>query len=479
MTTTPVRLLEQFGKLSQAEREAVYEGLTPLQAEALLFDWRAWARPEQLPDKFLESGKPHWGMIAGRGFGKSRTGSEFVRERVEDPRPGVGEYIALVAETPADARDVMVEGPSGFLNIYPRDESIRPKYEPSKRRLVWPANRNRPPRVQLKEGTYAAMATIYSGAEPDQLRGPQHDTYWADEVAAWKYPRETWNNLMFGFRIGPDPRGIFTTTPKPIELMRDLIRGEASERVYLTGGTTYDNLENLSPNFRDEILSKYEGSRIGRQELLAELLEDVPGALWTRTALDLGRVPRLPDGLDALWRIVVGVDPSVTSGEDSAEAGIIVAGIGPCECKGYEEDHGFVLADLTLRGTPLEWATAAVEGYRDWAADRIVAEVNNGGDLVETVIHQVDSEVSYRDVRAARGKYNRAEPKAALYEQGRVHHVGAFETLEDQLCTWVPGDKKIPSPDRYDALVWTLHDLFFGRKAPRIRGLTREREDAA
>lgn len=464
-------IVDQLGELTPEQREEVYASLTPAQAEALLYDWRAWARPGQLPDDFLDSGKPHWGIVAGRGWGKTRTGAEFIRERVEDEQPGVGERIALVAETPADARDVMIEGPSGLLNIYPRDESIRPLYEPSKRRMVWPVNRNRAPKIELKEGVYAAMATVYSGAEPDQLRGPQHDTYWADEVAAWKYPRDTWDNLMFGFRIGSDPRGVFTTTPKPIELIRELTRG--NPKVFLTRGSTYDNLENLSANFRAEILGKYEGTRLGRQELMGELLDDVPGALWTRAQLDDGRVPKLPGGIEGLERIVVSVDPAVSSGEDSSETGIVVAGIGPCECKGYEEHHGFVLADRSGRMTPDQWARRAINSLADFKAERIVGEVNNGGDLVEDAIRTRSRNASYKAVRAARGKYNRAEPKAALYEQGKVHHVGTFEVLEDQLCMWVPGMGD-PSPDRLDALVWALHYLFFGPKPTRIRELSRD-----
>lgn len=471
MATADFHILEQLGVLTDEERAAVFENLTPTEAEALLYDWRAWARPEQLPDDFLATARPHWGVVAGRGFGKTRTGAEFTRTRVEDQTPGIGERIAMVAETPADARDVMIEGPSGLLNIYPRDESIRPKYEPSKRRIVWPVNRDRAPRIELKEGVYAAMATVYSGAEPDQLRGPEHDTYWADEVAAWKYPRETWDNLMFGFRIGPDPRGIFTTTPKPIELIRELIRG--NEKVFLTRGSTYDNLENLAPVFRAEILSKYEGTRLGRQELMGELLDDVPGALWTRALLDSLRLRKLPGGIEAMERIVVSVDPAVSSGEDSSETGIIVVGRGPCECKGVEETHGFVLADRSGRMSADRWARRAINSLEEFKAERVVAEVNNGGDLVEDAIRTRSRNVPYKDVRAARGKYTRAEPKAALYEQGKVHHVGAFETLEDQLCMWVPGQGD-DSPDRLDALVWGLHELFFGPGAPRIRELSRD-----
>lgn len=321
--------------------------------------------------------------------------------------------MALVAPTAADARDVMVEGESGILAISP--PWCRPVYEPSKRRLTWPNG---------------AIATLYSADKPDRLRGPQHDGAWADEVGSWRYP-EAWDNLMFGLRLGADPRCVVTTTPRPVKLIRNLVGDPTTAE---TRGSTYENRDNLAQAFLNTIVKKYEGTRLGRQELYGELLDDVPGALWQRKVLDDLRREKAPD----LARVVVAIDPATTSEEDSNETGIVAAGLGV-------DGHGYVLDDASLRDSPSAWARAAVRLYYRRQADRIVAEVNNGGDLVETVLRTVDPRVSYKGVHAARGKVIRAEPVAALYEQGRVHHVGLFEDLEDQLCNWVPG---MDSPDR-------------------------------
>src|SRR5713226_309112 len=357
------------------------------QKQMLAYKWRGWrARPNQLAP---EGNWRVWLILAGRGFGKTRSGAEWVREQVERRRCG---RIALVAETAADARNVMVEGESGILAISRPD--CRPIYEPSKRRLQWPNG---------------AVATTYAGDEPDQLRGPQHDAAWADEPAKWKYPTLAWDNMELGLRLGPDPRIVATTTPRPIQLLRDLIRDPMT---VVTRGSTYDNLPNLAPGFIDRVLKKYEGTRLGNQELHAELLEDVPGALWTRKIIEASRVPAFPS---ELCRIVVAVDPAVSSGEESNETGIIIAGLGA-------NGHGYVLKDLSGRFSPDGWARLAVRGYHDHRADRIVGEVNNGGDLIENVLRTVDPRVSYRSVHASRGKYVRAEPIAALYEQGRIHH---------------------------------------------------------
>ncbi len=392
--------------------------------------WRGWkARPEQLAP---EGDWRVWLILAGRGFGKTRSGAEWVREQVESGRC---RRIALVAETAADARKVMVEGDSGILAISPPDR--RPIYEPSNRQLRWPNG---------------AVATTYSGDEPDQLRGPQHDGAWADEPATWKYPSEAWNNLELGLCLGLDPRVVATTTPRPIELLRELLR---DPRVKVTRGSTYDNLENLAPSFVQRVRTKYEGTRLGRQELHAELLEDVPGALWTRDQLDACRVEAWPRDL---YRTVVAIDPAVTGGEDASETGIIIASMSP-------DGHGYVMKDLSGRMSPDAWARKAVQGYHHHQADRIVGEANNGGDLVEHVLRTVDPNVSYRSVHASRGKFLRAEPIAALYEQRRIHHVGPFPELEDQLCSFVPGEYK-GSPDRLDALVWALTELFIEQQIP-------------
>ena len=345
---------------------------------------------------------------------------------IERVRRGVSKRVGLIAPTAADARDVMVEGESGILACSPPD--FRPLYEPSKRRLTWPNG---------------AVATLYSAEEPDRLRGPQHDLIWADEPAAWKYP-ETWDMAMFGLRLGTDPRVIATTTPRPTRLIRDLV---ADPGTVVTRGTTYENARNLAPAFLAAIVKKYEGTRLGRQELNGEILDDNPGALWHRGVIENLRVREHPP----LLRIVVGVDPAVTSDPKSDETGIVVAGIAA-------DGHCYVLEDASLQGTPLTWATAVKRVYDQYQADRVVAEKNNGGELVEANLRTVDRSLSYRGVWASRGKRTRAEPISSLYEQGRVHHVGAFPALEDQMCDWVP-DSGDPSPDRMDALVWALTEL--------------------
>ncbi len=369
-------------------------------------------------------------MLAGRGFGKTRTGAEYVRDQVLNHGR---RRVALVAPTAADARDVMVEGESGVLSIGLPQE--RPHYEPSKRRLTWPNG---------------AIATTYSADEPERLRGPQHDAAWCDEIASWRYP-EAWDMLMFGLRLGDDPRVVVTTTPKPIKIIRELI---ADPMTVITRGSTYDNRFYLAPAFLAQIIKKYEGTRLGRQELNAEVLDDVPGALWSRALIEETRWPvhkAVPD----LVRIAIAIDPAVSTGEDADETGIIVAGK---DANG----HGYVLADRSGRYPPTEWARTAIALYRQHKADRIVAEVNNGGDMVEATIRMVDPNVSYTKVHASRGKVIRAEPAAALYEQSRIHHVGAFPTLEDQMCGFTTDfDRKAAgfSPDRVDALVWALSDL--------------------
>lgn len=320
----------------------------------------------------------------------------------------------------------MVEGESGILACSRPD--FMPEYEPSKRRLTWPNG---------------AIATTYSGEEPNRLRGPQHDFAWADEPAAWKYP-ETWDMLMFGLRLGDDPRCVATTTPRPTKLIREIKDGDGT---VLTRGTTYDNKANLAPTFFSKIITKYEGTRLGRQELNGEILEDNPGALWKRAVIDNLRVREAP----TLIRIVVGVDPAVTSNPDSDETGIVVAGIAA-------DGQCYVLGDFSVHGSPLEWATASIRAYQTHQADKIIGEANNGGELVEVNIRTVDKFAAYGKVHASRGKHTRAEPISSLYEQGKVHHVGSFVLLEDQMCEWAPdtGDK---SPDRMDALVWAITEL--------------------
>ena len=409
--------------LKNAPQEQIAQTINELPqeiAETLLYDWAIWARDKQLPPAELGAVKTIWLILAGRGWGKTRTGVEFVRELVRDGY----KRIALVGPTPADARDVMVEGESGILNVLPSWE--RPEYEPSKRRLTFPNG---------------AIATIYSGFKPDQLRGPQHDAFWADELAAWQYIQETWDMLMFGLRLGK-PKGIVTTTPRPLKLIKELIK---ENNVIVTRGSTYENRDNLADAFFNTIIRKYEGTRLGRQELNAEILDDNPNALWTRKNIEDNRVTQCPD----LKRVVIGVDPNASNTENSDEIGIIAAGVD-------RDNTGYVLEDLSLLDTPEKWGRMAVTAYHKYHADRIVAEINQGGNMVEYVIKTIDRTAAYRGVHAAKGKYTRAEPISALYEQNRVKHVGSFPKLEDEMCEWEPG---MDSPNRLDALVWALTEL--------------------
>lgn len=418
-------LAERLATLPPSDRKAALAKLTPEEAEALLHNWRGFlARPEQIAPPGDWDG---WLILAGRGFGKSRSGAEWVREGVKS---GALTRIALVGETAKDTRDVMVEGPSGILAVHPEEE--RPVYEPSKARVTW-AN--------------GAVATLFNATEPDQLRGPQFDGAWCDELAKWRYARETFDQLQFGLRLGTKPRQIVTTTPRPIELVRELV---ANARWQVTRGSTFDNASNLAPGFLSAIREKYEGTRLGRQELNAEILDDIPGALWTRDILDASRRSDLPP----LKRVYVGIDPAVTAGEDADEHGIIVAGVDG-------DQHGWVVADGSLRGSPLQWARRAVSLHDEYEADGIVVEVNQGGDMVAHTLRSVRPTIKIVEVRATRGKHVRAEPIAALYEQGRVSHHGSFPDLEDQMVLMTPegyaGEK---SPDRLDALVWVLTQLF-------------------
>jgi predicted phage terminase large subunit-like protein len=339
--------------------------------------------------------------------------------------------MALVAPTAADVRHVLVEGPSGFLATAPKHD--RPEYEPSKRRLTW-AN--------------GATATTYSAEEGERLRGPEHDAAYCDELATWA-DFTTWTNLLFGLRIGKNPQCCITTTPRPIKLIRELLSRDGKD-VVVTRGRTIENEANLSPVFLSQVVARYQGTRLGRQELDGELIDDLPGALWTRGMIDARRVTKAPP----LKRIVVSIDPAAKSTEGSDETGIIVAGLG-------EDKRGYVLEDLTGRYAPQAWAHKAIAAYRRWEADLIVAEVNNGGEMVGNTVRMVDPSAPFRAVHASRGKFIRAEPISALYEQGMISHVGEFAELEDQMCGFTADfDRgRDGSPDRLDALVWALTEL--------------------
>lgn len=422
-----------LASLPEIKRQAELAKLSIEEKAALNWHWPFWARPNQL----APSGDWRiWLVLAGRGFGKTRAGAEWVRSVVCGPTPlakGRHGRVAIVAETAADARDVLVEGDSGILSVHHPD--FRPNYEPSKRRLTWPNG---------------ATATLFNAVEPDQLRGPQHDAALLDELAKWRYARETYDQLQFGMRLGDHPQQVITTTPRPIPLIKEIML--ASDCV-VTRGKTLDNAANLAPSFLKAITDKYAGTRLGRQELDAEILDDIPGALWSRDVIDSLRV----SGHPTLRRVVVAVDPSGASGQgDGDDIGIVIAGKG-------DDGHAYVLGDWTCNLSPDGWARRVIDAFDEHKADKIVAEKNFGGAMVESVIRTVRKTAPVKLVTASRGKVARAEPVAALYEQGRVHHVGAFAKLEDQMCAMTPeGYAGEGSPDRADALVWALSELMLG-----------------
>jgi len=416
-----------LARLSARERAAFFAKLDGDELESLKTLWSFWARPEQL----VPAGDwVFWLPLAGRGWGKTRTGAETVRHWARD-----FPLVNLIGATADDVRDVMVEGESGVLAICPRDE--RPRYVAHKRRLEWPNG---------------AKSLLFSAEEPERLRGKQHMKLWADELAAWRYP-DAWDQAIFGLRLGGKPQAIVTTTPRPTKLMRDLL---ADPLTYKTQHSTFDNIGNLAKNYLARVVRKYEGTRLGRQELHAHMLLDAPGALWTRETIEAALAAK--NERPQLSRIVVAVDPPATSGENADECGMVVAGLA-------SDRRVYVLADLSRQGeTPLGWASRSVSALKEFSADCIVAEVNNGGEMIETLIRQVDANVPYRAVRASRGKFTRAEPVAALYEQGRVRHCGVFARLEDQMCLMTPDFDRARagySPDRVDALVWAVSALLF------------------
>lgn len=407
------------------------------------FDWNERARDDQ---KVPPGDWRIWLVLAGRGWGKTRVGAETVRIWSESfPR------ISLIGRTIQDVRDLMIEGISGLEKVFPGWRRI--EWVPSRRLIRFPSG---------------AIGKVFTSDEPEMLRGPEHMKIWADEVAAWVHPRETWDMAMLGLRQGSSPQVIATTTPKPITLIRDLLtRSSLAEdpkgKVILTVGSTYANRDNLAPEFLAEILGAYEGTRLGRQELHAEVLTDVENALLRSDDIPI-QVPPLamiegvlrPD----MSRVVVAIDPAVTSEADSDETGIIGAGI--CRTPDHlGRSRGWILEDRSLRGTPHEWATAAVRLYHELRADRIVAEANNGGEMVETTIHTVDPNVPVLLVHASKGKQARAEPVAALYQQGRIIHARSFPELESQWTGWEPtGGGR--SPDRLDAATWAITNLLIG-----------------
>jgi phage terminase large subunit-like protein len=399
-------------------------------AEELTGGWRVIARPNQLPPP---GDWDTWILLAGRGYGKTRVLSEQANAWAISKQC---KRMAIVAATAADARDVMIEGESGILACAPN--WCQPHYEATRRRVVWPNG---------------ALAYSYSAEEPDRLRGPQHDAAICDELGSWRDP-STWDMLQFGLRLGEHPRTVIATTPRPTKLVKQLLAREGNG-VVVTRGSTFENRANLAPGFFQSVVARYEGTRLGRQELEAELLTDIPGALWNWMTIEACRRAQAPD----LARVVVAIDPAVSSTEGSDETGIVV-------CGKDQAGRGYVLADLSGRYSPEQWAKTAINAYHEYGADRVVAEINQGGDLVEATLRMVDPNIPFTAVHASRGKYTRAEPVAALYEQSRVHHIGSFPQLEDQMTSYtVDVDRpKMGSPDRLDALVWGLTELVVARE---------------
>ena len=441
-------LAASLASLDEAEQAAFLDSLSPNALGAMPWLWELWAHPGHQVEPAGDW--QCWVIVGGRGAGKTRAGAEWVRAQVEGAGPlddGPCRRVALVGETIDEVRAVMVEGESGILAVSPPDR--RPIFKISQSKLVWPNG---------------AEAQMYSAANPEALRGPQFDAAWSDELGKWRRCRETWQMLQFCLRLGERPRQIVTTTPRGDNpLLLELIEACGS---VVTQAPTEANRAFLAEGFIEQVSATYGGTSLARQELDGEFVTERPGALWTRTIIEEGRVRQAPE----LSRIVVAVDPPVTAGEGSDECGIVVAGVAAEESGGPQV---YVLADESIGGvSPSAWADRALAAYRAFGADRLIAEVNQGGDLVETVIRNTDPTVSYAGVRATRGKHVRAEPVAALYEQQRVHHVGALPELEDQMCSFVPGRER-HSPDRMDALVWAVTALVLDGEGlvPRVRGL--------
>jgi phage terminase large subunit-like protein len=440
-----------LASVSVADQTDFLDGLSVEALQALPWLFSFWALPHQLPPG---GDWRSWVIMGGRGAGKTRAGSEWVRSMVEGARPGdrgEARRVALVAETIDQAREVMVFGESGIMACSPPDR--RPDWNAGRRLLTWPNG---------------ATAQLFSAHEPEALRGPQFDAAWADELAKWKRGSETWDQLQFGLRLGRRPRACVTTTPRNVGVLKALLGDKST---VMTHAATSANRANLADSFLAEVQRRYAGTRAGRQELDGVLIADAEGALWTAAMLERCRVGKVP----SLDRIVVAVDPPVTGTKASDACGIVVAGVsmqGP-----PQEWKAFVLADRTVTAaSPTDWARAAVAAVEEFEAERLVAEVNQGGDLVATVVHQIDPAVPFRAVRATRGKVVRAEPVAALYEQGRVHHLRGLTALEEQMGQMtIKGFEGVGSPDRVDALVWALHEVMIapaqGWQAPRARRL--------
>jgi phage terminase large subunit-like protein len=430
--------VDDLMSLTPGVRAEVLATLSPLQCAQLFHDWSFWARPDQEPP---EGDWINWLILAGRGAGKTRAGAEAVRNWTR-----TFPMVNLIGATVADVRDTMVRGESGILACCRRDE--RPRFLASDLRLEWPNG---------------ATSALYSAEEPDRLRGKQHMKLWCDELAAWRDP-DAFDQALLGLRLGAKPQAVITTTPRPSKIIKALA---VDKDTIVTRGSTFDNKRNLARAFLERITARYQGRVIGRQELFAEIVEETPGALWTRALIERQRVQ--PEAAPTEFsEVVVAVDPPARSGARSDECGLIVAAKTP-------DGRFYVLADLTSQGdTPGQWGARAAAAFRGFNANRVVAEVNNGGDMVAEVLRQSEPTLPVRSVTATRGKFLRAEPVAAAYERGLVFHAGAFPKLEDQMCALTPDfDRKAAgySPDRADALVWALADLLGGEKPAASQGM--------
>ena len=400
------RVAGHLGHLPKSQRaaclETIMSDLHRREAMELKYAWSLHARDSQLPPP---GDWDTWMILAGRGFGKTRTGAEWVRDQVESR---AAHRMALVARTLDEAQSVMIEGESGIVNISPPWD--KPTYEPSKRKLTWPNG---------------AHALAFSSHEPDQLRGPQFDAAWCDELASWEYPAQTWDNLTFALRLGHRPRSVVTTTPKSIELVRSLPNRPG---VQVTRGSTYENQDNLPPAYFNQLIEQYDGTRIGQQEIYAELIDEDEDAIWKREWIEKARLSSHPP----VARIVVAIDPAMSSKPNSSETGIVVIVVVGADMR---RKHAYVLADESGRLTPNSWALRAAHLFDKFNATRIIAEDNAGGDMVKSTLkNAVERTLPYKGIKARRGKYIRAEPVAALYEQGRVHHVGRFPVEDQHKC---------------------------------------------
>ncbi|NRA85866.1 MAG: DNA-packaging protein [Rhizobiales bacterium] len=453
-----MKLRKNLRQLTKKQINKFAEGLSEQEAEQLYYDWYLWARDDQLPPNLQAQSAPfkplnwrNWILLGGRGAGKTRAGAEWIRAMALGIAPFASKpawRIALIGETFNDVCEVMLEGDSGLLHIHP--EHQRPTYIASRKRLEWPNG---------------AVAQLFSAEEPESLRGPQFHAAWCDEFAKWQYDTEVWDMLQFGMRLGDNPQIVLTTTPRNKKQLKDMLAMEGS---FVSKASTFANKQNLAAAFISNIDQNYAGTNLGRQELYGEIIEDRQGALWQSEVIESLRRRQKDYDLTEFKRIILAIDPPATSHKKSNACGMIVAAMD-------ENRHVYIIADVTMQtAAPIVWAKKAVEIYHQFNIDRIVAEVNQGGEMVETILRTIDSQISYSAVFAKKDKKSRAEPVAALYEQGKVHHLGMFEALEDEMCQFdhLIGSSKL-SPDRVDALVWAVSHLHLngGTNVPRIRDL--------